>query len=289
MQVSDEKATPRDFETRVLQYRLLLIRFARRYGPAVLALMASALMGWQVANGVSTYPKGGWEMHFIQSGIKLDLHFHHWYYGFPLYVIALLLIEWNDLASIFLFGLGQTLAAHSFVHEGGIPSLIEGGETWRLSPEIYFPIATALALLYAFFLLRREEWLNRAREREEIAASYFYPKAQSKDIWERLDHWASKYLTRQRRHLDRETNIEYGEWHAFDKSQNSEWELHYVASPFDDELNLLNIRIEHIPLQGRAGELEDWIQELDGALRPLAQPAVGGPQAALRASAAVAR
>lgn len=287
MQISDEKATPRDFKTRVLQYRLLLIRFASRYGPAVFTLIGAALIGWQVANSVSTYPKGGWEIHFIQSGIRLDLHFHHWYYGFPLYVIALLLIEWHDLASIFLFGLGQTLAAHSFVHEGGIPSLIEGGETWRLSPEIYFPIATALALLYAFFLLRRVEWLNRAREREEIAASYFYPKARSKDVWERLDNWASKYLTHQRRHRDPETNIEYGEWRAFDKT--AEWQLHYVSSPFDDELHLLVIRIEHIPLQGRLGKLDDWIRELDAALRPLAQPAVGGPQAAIRAFAAMAQ
>lgn len=284
MQISDDKATPRDFKTRVLQYGLLLIRFARRYGPAVVILIASAVIGWNFANGVSDYTRGGWEIHFIERGIGLNIHFHHWYYGVPLYVLALALIEWNATVSIFIFGLGQTLAAHSFVHEGGIPSIIEGGETWRLSPEIYFPIATALALLYAFFLLRREEWLNRAREREEIAASYFYRKAQSKDIWERLDHWASKYLTHQRRYLDRETNIEYGEWRALD--QTNEWQLHYVSSPFDDELHLLVIRIEHIPLQGRMGKLDAWIRELDAVLRPLAQPAVGGPQAALRALAA---
>lgn len=287
MQISDSRATPRDFKTRVLQYRLLLIRFARRYGPAVLTLIVSALIGWQVANSVSTYPKGGWELHFIQSGIKLDLHFHHWYYGLPLYVIALALIEWNATVSIFLFGLGQTLAAHSFVHEGGIPSIIEGGETWRISPEIYFPISTALALLYAFFLIRREEWLTRAREREEIAASYFYPTARRRDVWERLDHWASQYLTRRRRYLDHETNIEYGEWGALD--QTNEWQLHYVSSPYDDKLHLLVIRIEHIPLQGRLGKLDAWIRELDAALQPLAQPAVSGSQGAMQALAAGAK
>ena len=63
---------------------------------------------------------------------------------------------------------------------------------------------------------------------------------------------------------------------------NSVWELHYIGSPFDDQLNLLVVRIEHTPLQGRAGQLDDWIRDLDAALQPLAQPAINGPDAVLQ-------
>lgn len=268
------------------QYWLLLVRFARRYGIAILALAASALIGWTVANGVSDYTKGGWEIHFIQRGIGLNLHFHHWYYGIPLGLIAFAVIEWNATLSIFLFGLGQTLAAHSFINEGGIPSIIEGGATWRISPEIYFPIVTTLALLYAFFIIRREEWLVRAKEREEISTSYLCRSEQLKQVLERLDAWAVKYLEHKKSHVDPDTHIEYGAWRALDREANGEWQLHYIASPFDNQLHLLVVRIEHIPLQGYAGKIDDWISELDSALQPLVLPAVAGPQAAMKAFAA---
>ncbi len=277
---------PLDAKTRLKEYWLLLARFSRRYAPAVLTLIASAVIGWLAANGVSDYTKGGWEIHVIERGIGLNLHFHHWYYGIPLGLLAFAIIEWNTTVSIFLFGLGQTLAAHSFINEGGIPSLIEGGETWRVSPEVYFPIVTAFALLYAFFILRREEWLQRAKEREEISESYLCPKARTVDVIRQIDDWAGKYLTHKKQHTDPDTKIQYGHWQTLDGATNSEWQMDYVLSPFDDQLNLLVVRLQHIPLEGRAGELDDWIRELDAALQPLAQPAIGGPQAALKTFAA---
>ncbi|MDE3091020.1 MAG: hypothetical protein KGJ80_16730 [Chloroflexota bacterium] len=280
---------PLDAKTRLRQYWLLVVRFARRYGVAVLALAASALIGWLVANGVSDYTKGGWEIHLIERGIGLNLHFHHWYYGIPLYLLAIALIEWHATTSIFVFGLGQTLAAHSFINEGGIPSIIEGGATWRISPEIYFPIITGLALLYAFFIIRREEWLARAKEREEISMSYLCPNGRMEQVLARLDQWAANYLEHKKSHIDPDTHIEYGEWRALDREFDGEWQLHYVASPFDEQLHLLDIRIEHIPLQGRAGKIDDWMQELDAALQPHIQPAIGGARAAVKAFAASGR
>src|SRR5512135_3127783 len=199
-----------DWKFRVAQDWFLLVRFTRRYGMAMLALIASAVIGWGIANSVSDYTKGGWEIHFIQRGIGLNLHFHHWYYGIPLGLLAFALIEWNATVSIFLFGLGQTLAAHSFINEHGIPSIVEGGATWQISPEIYFPIVTALALLYAFFIIRRQEWLLRAKEREEISESYLCLKERTAEVLVCLNDWAARYLTHKKTHLDRYTLVEYG-------------------------------------------------------------------------------
>jgi hypothetical protein len=178
--------------------------------------------------------------------------------------------------------LGQTLAAHSFINEDGIPSIVEGGETWRLSPEIYFPIATALALLYAFLIIRREEWLARVKEREEISESYLCPKAKTADVIRRLDDWAARYLTHKKQHIDRDTKIQYGHWKARNGQVTGEWQLDYVVSPFDAQLNLLVVRLQHVPMGGRAGQLDDWIREMDAALQPLAIPALNGPDAATK-------
>jgi hypothetical protein len=283
MQTSEAQSIALDVKTRAQKYWLLFQRFTQRYAPAILILTVSALIGWTTANSVSDYTKGGWEIHFIQSGIGLDLHFHHWYYGVPLGIIAFLIIEWNANVSIFLFGLGQALAAHSFINEGGIPSLLENGETLRVPPEIYFPIVTACALLYALFIIRREEWLFRAREREEIAASYLYLNSQRAALLKQLEEWAGKHLKDRRFRLDRDADNEYGSWSVLARDRKSEWQLHYVTSRFDDHLRLLVVRIEHVPRQGRAGELDDWMREIDATLKPLAQPAVVGPQVAMKA------
>ncbi len=272
-----------DWKSRLAQDWFILFRFSRRYGTAILALVASALIGWAIANSVSDYTRGGWEIHFIERGIGLNLHFHHWYYGIPLSILAFLLIHWRSTVSIFIFGLGQTLAAHSFINERGIPSIIEGGATWRVPPEIYFPIVTAVSLLYAFFLIRREEWLYRAKEREEISESYLCPKARMDEVLRCLNDWACRYLKHKKVHIDKDNNIEYGHWHTLERGATSEWQLDYVVSPFDNQLNLLVVRLQHVPLEGRAGELDERIAEMDASLKPLAQPAVGGPDAALRA------
>lgn len=281
MSNSPRKGAASDVSARVTEYWYLLARFSRRYGPAVLTLLGSVVIGWLTANSVSDYTKGGWEIHFIERGIGLNLHFHHWYYGIPLGLLAFSIIELNPTLSIFFFGLGQTLAAHSFINERGIPSIIEGGETLRILPEVYFPVVTALALLYAFFIIRREEWLVRAKEREEIAESYLCPKARSAEVVKRLDDWAEKYLMHKRLHKDPDTSIQYGHWQTLDSVTRSEWQLDYVLSPFDSDLNLLVVRLVHIPLKGRAGDLYDRIREIDAALKPLAWPVLNGQQAAL--------
>lgn len=265
---------------------LLLVRFTHRYGGAVFTLFASTVIGWVIASSVSDYTKGGWEIHFIERSLGWNIHFHHWYYGIPLGLIAFAILEWNTTVSIFLFGLGQTLAAHSFINEHGIPSIIEGGPTLPIPAEVYFPLVTAFSMLYAFFVIRREEWLVRAREREEIAVSYLCPKSQMDRVLSNLDSWANRYFVHKKCRLDKDTGIEYGRWRAIDKNAHGEWQLQYVASPFDERLNLLVIRLNHIPLQGRAGQMDEMIQEIDTALFPLAQPAIGGPEAALRALSA---
>lgn len=282
MTATPTPSTPPDLRTRAKYYWLLFTRFSRRYGPAIFTLVASALIGWLIASDVSNYTKGGWEIHFIERGIGLNLHFHHWYYGIPLGLIAFLIIDWNATVSIFLFGLGQTLAAHSFINEGGIPSIIEGGATWRIAPEVYFPIVTAFALLYAFFIIRREEWLQRAKEREEISESYLCSKPRADDVIGAINTWGAQYFTSTKEHVDRDTHIRYGHKQALDNETDSEWQFDYILSPFDDQLDLLVVRLHHIPLEGRAGELDDRIRELDSLLQPLARPAIEGPQVALK-------
>ncbi len=124
-----EKTPAPTLRAALLEYGLLLKRFALRYGPSVATLTAAAIIGWSVANGVSNYTNGGWELHIerrFNEQIQVNIHFHHWYYGIPLFVIALLLIEVKTLLSTFVFGLGQSLSAHSFINEGGIPSIFEG-------------------------------------------------------------------------------------------------------------------------------------------------------------------
>lgn len=79
MQPSESSSGANNLLIRAHQYWFLLIRFTRRYGPAVLMLVASAIFGRLAANSVSDYTKGSWEIHFIQRGIGLNLHVHHWY------------------------------------------------------------------------------------------------------------------------------------------------------------------------------------------------------------------
>lgn len=276
-QVLPNAAEPDTLKTRVLRYVYLLERFARRYGWTLLVLALAAIVGWTLANSVSNYTHGGWEIHFEQrfnERVLINIHFHHWYYGLPLYLIAFLLIDWNINVSTFLFGFGQALAAHSYINEGGIPSILEGGPVWRLGPEIYFPLVTALAMLYAFFLVRREEWLTRAREREELAITYLVPRAKRDQVMEKLNTWARRHFTKQRVSQDKEKETLYGEWRALDREARGEWQMHYVLTPFDTRDTVLVIRFEHIPLQGRLGLLDDWLQELDLMLDDDVEPVI---------------
>lgn len=256
---------------------LTFTRFAARFGPSVVALVFSAVIGWVFANSVSNYTHGGWELHIQQrfdDQILVNIHFHHWYYGVPLFFIALLLIRLNTVVSVFVFGLGQSLSAHSFINEHGIPSIIEGGPTLAIPPEIYFPVITAFALLYALFLIRREEWLARERERERIAASYLGPAGQIQSTFRRVDKWARKYFTKKKLQHDRDTEIWYGEWRGLDPAGNGEWQMHYTVTPYETNTVLWVFTLEHMPIKGSVGLIDDWMHELDDALGPALRPVV---------------
>ncbi len=128
--------------------------------------------------------------------------------------------------------------------------------------------------MYALFLIRRGEWLARAREREAIAASYLAPRGQLKEILARIDGWARRHFTRKKLYRDRDTNIWYGEWSALDREAGGQWQMHYTAMPFDLDTTLWVFRLEHIPLRGRIGLIDDWLHELDESLGPSLQPVI---------------
>ena len=72
------------------------------------------------ASSVSDYTKGGWEVHFIERGIGLNLHFHHWYYGIPLGLLAFALIWWpGPLAVERLYDRGLFRGATGINHYEG--------------------------------------------------------------------------------------------------------------------------------------------------------------------------
>jgi hypothetical protein len=273
--ITAEAESHQSFRVQVIQDLLTLKRFARRYGPSVVLLIVAAVIGWAAANSVSNYTNGGWEMHIerrFNDQTLINIHLHHWYYGIPLFFIALFLIQVNAMASTFVFGLGQALSAHSFINEHGIPSIIEGGTTWAVPPEIYFPIVTAFSVLYAIFLIRREEWLARAREREEIAASYLGPRARIRETFGQVDEWARRHFTKKKLQHDPDTQIWYGEWRGLDAGQNGEWQIHYTVTPYEPDTVLWVFSLEHIPIKGSVGLIDDWMHELDDALGPGLQP-----------------
>ena len=256
------------------EYGVLTLKFVDRYGLAIAALISSALIGWLVANGVSDYTKGGWELHIQQRALGVNIHFHHWYYGIPLGLIALLLIHKQTTLSIFLFGLGATLSTHSFINEHGIPSIFEGGETLRVPAELYLPAVTMLCVLYAFFIIRREEWLVRAKERDELAVTYFVDNAQVAQTLETLDGWSESHFGRRRFHRDRWTDIRYCYWNQVDRDLRGEWQLHWNCAAFDELSHVLVIKLQHVPMIGRKGTLDEWLLEIHALLKPTTQLAV---------------
>ncbi|MGE5139060.1 MAG: hypothetical protein ACM3JD_06355 [Rudaea sp.] len=273
--MTSEETSVRDWKTEVMQDLFVLRRFALRYAPSLLTLAVAAVIGWVVASSLSNYTHGGWELHIerrFQQTVQVNIHFHHWYYGLPLFLLSLLLIQFNSTASNFLFGLGQSLAAHSYINEHGIPSIIEGGPTWNIPPEIYFPVVTALALLYAFFLVRREEWLARAREREEVALSYVGRTLDIDAIMARLDEWARKYFSKKNKRREADTQIWYVEWRGLDIEHRGEWQLHCTVTPFEPGEVLWVFRLEHIPMTGSVGLIDEWLHELDEIVSDKLQP-----------------
>jgi hypothetical protein len=274
VKIADAQALE-SFRLDLTQDWLTLGRYVRRFGPPVAALVLAAVLGWAIASSVSNYTHGGWEIHFEQrfnNQILVNIHFHHWYYGIPLFFLALMLIRANMMASTFVFGLGQSLSAHSFLNEHGIPSIFEGGPTWNIPPEVYFSVITAFSLLYAGFLIRREEWLEREHERERIAASYIGATAHLGSTFRRIDNWARRHFSQKKLQHDRDTQIWYGEWRGLDAAQKGEWQMHYTATPYEPETLLWVFSLEHIPINGSVGLIDDWMHELDDALGPALQP-----------------
>ena len=280
-------------------------------------LVASAIFGWLAAHSVSDYTKGGWEIHFIQRGIGLNLHFHHWYCGIPLGLLAFAIIE-SGLSlqchfERFLREISTAITRFLTSFEMTSESPANGIRFFRFfcsawdkhSPHIRSSTSTAsLRLSRAvkpgvsrpksiFRLPPRSRGCtrssssvakngSRAKEREEISESYLCPKVKTADVIQRLDDRAAKYLTHKKQHIDRDTKIQYGHWRALNGQVTGEWQLDYVVSPFDAQLNLLVVRLQHVPMVGCAGQLDDWIREMDAALQPLAVPAINGPDAATK-------
>lgn len=272
---ASETENNQSFRVQLTQDWLTLRRFINRYGPSIFTLIAAAVIGWVVANSVSNYTHGGWELHVerrLNEQILINIHFHHWFYGVPLFFLALLLIQVNTMASTFVFGLGQALSAHSFINEHGIPSIIEGGPTLPIPSEVYFPIVTAFAVLYAIFLVRRQEWLARAREREKLAVSYIGQATEVTPTFERIDNWARMHFTKKKLQRDRDTQIWYGEWRGLDHDQRGEWQMHYSVTPYEPGTVLWVFTLEHVPINGSVGLIDDWMHELDDALGPSLKP-----------------
>ena len=83
-----------------------------------------------------------------------------------------------------------------------------------------------------------------------------------------LDEWAQAHFTKKRMYFDRWTHIEYGYYRALDRSLHGEWQLHYTAAPFDELSHLLVIKLQHIPMIGRKGTLDEWLEEIHVLLKP---------------------
>ena len=256
------------FRNLAVRNALVLRRFVRLYGLAVLVLVVSAVLAWIIADSVSDYTHRGWEMHIIQPNLGVNLHFHHWYYGVPLGLLAFLLLDVNATLSVFIFGLGQSLAAHSFLHEGGIPSLIEGGTTLRVPGYLYFPVVTAIAMLYMFFVMRREEWLAMAREREEVAVSYFSAAEKQREAVAALDGWAEARFRRARCRDDRATGIRTGQYSRVTFDNRDLWSLEYASTPYDDGRHILVVRLQHTPFRHESTRLLDWLNDLHRVMAP---------------------
>jgi hypothetical protein len=250
----------------VLRNAITLWRFVRLYGGALFLLVVGALIAWGVAEAVSDYTQRGWEIHILQPTLGINLHFHHWYFGIPLALLAFLLLDANATASIVLFGMAQSLSAHSFINEGGIPSVFENGATFAVPSYLYFPITTGVTMLYMFFVMRREEWLRVAREREEIAISYFSAADRQPLALAALDRWAMTYFQRVRRHADPKTGIHTGQYSLATQPSDGLWSLEYASTPYDDGRHILVVRLQHSPFHQESARLLDWLNSLHAAM-----------------------
>ena len=239
----------------VASYLLLAERFVELYWPYVAAAVGGAALSWLTADAASDYTKGGWELHVQQRAWGLDLHVHHWYYGLPLLAIAFLLLDTRPVLSVFVFVFGQSLAAHSYHNERGIPSIFEGGATLAVPPFIYWPVASLLVALFTFFVVRAHEWLTLSAEREEAAASYVTDAVGAAAALDAVDAWARVEFDRAETATTKR-GVRTASYTRLDAGTRGLWELLCGATPLDGDRRLLTVRVLHVPLRGDAALLD---------------------------------
>lgn len=263
--------------TLIGSYLVFARRFVTLYWRYLLAVAGGAAGAWLSADAVSDYTRGGWELHIEQRAWGLDLHVHHWYYGLPLLALAFVLIDRRPVAAVFTFVLGQSVAAHSYYNEGGIPSIVEGGATIAVPPFVYWPLASLLVGLFTFFVVRAHEWLVLSAEREEAAQSYLLEADDAGPAIAALHAWAAGAFDR--RVAGMRDGSRVGTFSTLESQARGLWELRYRATPFDDGRVLLTVRIEHFPHRHESRRLLELLSEADGALRAACrrEPTLAGP------------
>jgi hypothetical protein len=262
------------------RYALLAVRFARLYWRYLAAVLAGASLAWLAANAASDYTRGGWEFHLEQRAWGLDLHFHHWYYGVPLLAVAVALLDTRPVLAVFLFVFGQALSAHSYQNEGGIPSIFQGGATLVVPAFLYWPVASLLAALFTFFVVRSHEWLAIQASTEEASQTYRAGPEACDAALAALAEWA-------RGEFERETSTaapdgaRSASFSRIELGMRGLWELHCAALPVGDGTFLLTVRVRHMSRANRTRRLLEFLTRADERVRPFAEP-VFSPAAASR-------
>jgi hypothetical protein len=246
-------------------YLLLAKRFVELYWRYVAAAVGGSALSWLTADAASDYTKGGWEFHIQQRAWGLDLHVHHWYYGLPLLAVAFLLLDTRPILSVFVFVFGQSLAAHSYHNEHGIPSIFQGGETIAVPPFIYWPVASLLVALFTFFVVRAHEWLTLSAEREEAAASYVTDAASAAAALDAIDAWARTEFDRAETATTKR-GVRTASYSRLDAETRGIRELLCGATPLDGDRRLLTVRVLRVPLRGDDALL-DLLARVDGIVK----------------------
>jgi hypothetical protein len=258
---------------RAARYVLLAGRFAELYWRYALAAVVGAWLAWVLADAASDYTRGGWELHLEQRAWGLDLHFHHWYYGIPLLVIAVVLLDDRPVLAVFVFVFGMALSAHSYHNEGGVPSLLEGGATLAIPAYLYWPLASLASALFTFFVVRSHEWLALQAAVEEAAATYRATHDRAADAFAALTAWG-------REEFDRETasatvrGARTASYSRLDREMRGIWELHCTSMRVDEATTLVTVRVRHMASRSRASDLLGMLALAHERVTPFAEHAV---------------
>jgi hypothetical protein len=268
--------TARYVARRIARYLLLAGRFATLYWSYVAAAVGGAALAWVLADAASDYTQGGWELHLEQRAWGLDLHFHHWYYGIPLLALAFTLLDTRPVGSVFVFVFGMALSAHSFHNEGGIPSIFEGGPTLAVPDFLYWPIASLLAALFTFFVVRSHEWLAIQAASEEAAASYVADREACDAAFEALAAWGRAEFDAETARRERRA-VRVASFSRLERHVRGIWELHCATRPVGDGRFLLTVRVVHMAPSRRTAELVGLIERADELVSPFAAPVGSAP------------